>query len=163
MMRTRAEQRGDRWVDQRPQMVHHRRGRGAALHPDRAHLRRCAPRPHRLPVRSRPAGLAHRAPHPDHGSGGAWRALRAANSTGWKSPTRTVLMQVGDGLKVTQIRLGTGAPDPLHALARAGAALARDRGDYVASARASAPRSPSAKACSGCSARPPCRSRSAGC
>ena len=63
--------------DPRPQVVHHRRRRRRALHPDGAHLRRSAPRPHGVPVPQGPAGLAHRAPHPDHGAGGARRPLRA--------------------------------------------------------------------------------------
>ena len=58
-------------------MVHHRRRRRRAFHPDRAHLGRCAPGPHRVPVSQGPARLAHRAPHRDHGTGGARRPLRA--------------------------------------------------------------------------------------
>ena len=75
--------------DRRAQMVHHRRRRGPALHPDRPDLGRSAPRAHRLPVRPRPAGLGDRAAHPDHGAGGAWRPLRAQPSTGCRSRTRT--------------------------------------------------------------------------
>ena len=37
-------------------------------------------------------------------------------------PDENRLMEEGDGLKLTQIRLGHGAPDPLHALARYGQA-----------------------------------------
>ncbi len=61
----------------RPQMVHHRRRRGGAFHRRRPHVRRQAPRPHRFPLSSRPAGLAHRPAHRDHGTGGARRSLRA--------------------------------------------------------------------------------------
>ena len=37
---------------------------------------RSAPRTDGVPLRPGPAGLAHRPAHPDHGAGGAWRALR---------------------------------------------------------------------------------------
>ena len=63
--------------DPRPQVVHHRRGRGEAFHPGGAHLGRQAQGPDRIPLSSRPARLAHRAAHPDHGAGGARRPLRA--------------------------------------------------------------------------------------
>ena len=77
MIRTRAERRGERWV------VHGRKwfitGAGVAQHfiliartTDDERTRADG-----LHVRSRPAGLAHRAAHPDHGAGGARRALRA--------------------------------------------------------------------------------------
>jgi acyl-CoA dehydrogenase len=39
-MLTRAERDGDGWVAERPQVVHHRRRCGRALHRRRAHLRR---------------------------------------------------------------------------------------------------------------------------
>ena len=63
--------------DPRPQVVHHRRRRRRAFHPGGAHLRRQAQGPHRVPVPQGPARLAHRAPHRDHGAGGARRPLRA--------------------------------------------------------------------------------------
>ena len=76
MMLTRAEKKGDRYIITRPQMVHHRRRRRRAFHPDRAHLGRPAPRPHRVPLSQGSARLAHPAPHPDHGAGRARRPLR---------------------------------------------------------------------------------------
>ena len=76
MMLTRAEKKGDRYIVRGPQMVHHRRRRRRTFHPDRAHLGRAAPRPHRVPLSQGPAGLAHPAPHPDHGAARARRPLR---------------------------------------------------------------------------------------
>ncbi len=61
-----------------PQVVHHRRRGGRALHPDGADLRRPAQGPDRLPVPQGPARLGDPAPHPDHGARGARRPLRAA-------------------------------------------------------------------------------------
>ena len=75
--------------DPRPQMVHHRRRRRRSFHPGGAHLGRPAPRAHRLSLSPRPAGLAHRAPHPDHGAGGARRPLRARVRRASRCPTRT--------------------------------------------------------------------------
>ncbi len=68
MMLTRAEKKGDRYIIRGPQMVHHRRRRRRAFHPDGAHLGRAAPRPHRVPLSQGPARLAHPAPHSDHGT-----------------------------------------------------------------------------------------------
>ena len=77
MIRTRAEKTGRQVGDPRPQVVHHRRGRGEAFHPGGAHLGRQAQGTDRLPLSPRPARLAHPAAHPDHGAGGARRPLRA--------------------------------------------------------------------------------------
>ena len=79
MTYTEAEPAGERpLAHPRPQVVHHRRRRRQALHPDGAHLATIARKGLTafLFHRDQP-GLAHRAPHPDHGPGGAWRALRA--------------------------------------------------------------------------------------
>ena len=75
--------------DPRPQVVHHRRRRRRAFHPGRAHLGRSAARAHGVPLSPRPAGLAHRAPHPDHGAGGTWRPLRARIRRARSRRTRT--------------------------------------------------------------------------
>ncbi len=72
----------------------------------REDLRRCAQGPDRVHVRPRPARLADRAPHPDHGAGRTRRALRTRVRRPRNSRRRR-LMDVGDGLKLTQIRLGT--------------------------------------------------------
>ena len=118
----------------RPQVVHHRRGGGRAFHPDRPHLGRSAPRADGLPVPPRPARLAHRPPHPDHGAGGAWRPLRArvrrpAQSRGERAPGG------GPGPQGDADPARPGAPHPLHALARARQALRRDRAGVCGPAR----------------------------
>ena len=147
----------------RPQVVHHR-GRGCGpLHPAGAHLRRPAARAHRHAVPPGPARLAHPAPDPDHGPGGAWRALRARvrrarGAAGERAPGR------GAGHE--------GDPDPprhraahaLHALARHGAPGAGDRPAlYRASGAPSGSFWPRRRACRACSARPRWGSRSAAC
>ena len=77
MIRTYAEKKGGKW------MIHGRKwfitgaGGSRAFHRRRAHVRRQAPRAHRLSLSPRSARLAHRAPHRDHGPGRAWRPLRA--------------------------------------------------------------------------------------
>ena len=106
MIRTRAEKKGDALGDPRPQVVHHRRRRRRAFHPDRAHL-----------GRSRGAGSPAFLYHRDQPG---WRILRRIPIMGPEEhgghcelafdglevPDENVLMKVGDGLRVTQIRLG---------------------------------------------------------
>ncbi len=83
---------------------------------------------------------------------------------GLEIPDDNRLMSVGDGLKVTQIRLGHGAAHALHALARARPALDGYRGGIRVAARNRAGAgSPSARACSGNWVKRRCRSRSDGC
>ena len=89
MMLTRATRTDDGWV------VHGRKwfitGAGVAEH--FLLLARTSDDPRRgltaIHVPPRPAGLAHRAPHPDHGAGGARRPLRARASTASRCRTRT--------------------------------------------------------------------------
>ena len=105
MIRTRAEKQGDKLGDPRPQVVHHRRRRGRAFHPGGAHLGRQA------------QGLTAFLYHRDQPG---WRIVRRIpimgpeehgghcelEFDGLEVPQENVLMGVGDGLKVTQIRLG---------------------------------------------------------
>ena len=86
-------------------MVHHRRRRAPALHPVRPHLGRSRPGPDGVPVPSRTSQAGSSRANPGHGSGGAWRPLRA-DFDGLEVEDDNVLMGVGDGLKATQIRLG---------------------------------------------------------
>ena len=117
---------GRQMGDPRPQMVHHRRRRRGAFHRHRPHLGRQAPRPDRVPLSPRPAGLAHRAPHSDHGTGGARRPLRARirrpRSRRRQCAARRRRRAEGDADPARP-----GAADALHALARPGQALPRDR------------------------------------
>ena len=53
-----------------------------------------------------PARLAHRAPHPDHGAATSTAAIARSNIDGLEIPDENLLLNVGDGLRVTQIRLG---------------------------------------------------------
>ena len=110
----------------RAQMVHHRRRERRSFHPDRPHLRRPAARADRIPVPQGPAGLAHRPPHRDHGTGGARRPLRdgirRARGAGRRGAARRGPRPQGDADPAR-----TGAPHPLHALARPRQALRRDR------------------------------------
>ncbi len=133
--------------DPRPQVVHHRRRHRRSFHSRGAHLRRPAPRAHRLPLSPRPARLAHRAAHPDHGAGGARRPLRArvrrprGRRRGRADGSRRRAARHPDQARA-------GAAHPLHALARPRQALHGDRaGLRRRSARASASSSPTARAC----------------
>ena len=110
----------------RAQVVHHRRRGGAAFHPARAHLRGSAPRADGLPVPPRPARLEDRPAHPDHGAGGAWRPLRAGLRRA-RDPGRERAVRRGRRAEGDADPPRAGAPDPLHALARAVEALRRDR------------------------------------
>ena len=148
MIETRAEKHGDRYVVSGSEVVHHRRRGGGPLHPHRAHLGRSAPRAHRLPVPQRPAGLAHHAPHPDHGTGGAWRPLRDRVRRA-RDPGRERAPRRRAGPEGHPDPARAGAADPLHALARPRQALRRDRAGLCGgAARASASDSPTARASS---------------
>ncbi len=76
MMLTRAEKKGDRYIVKGHKWFITGAEGAAPFHPDRAHLRRTAPWPHRVPLSQGPARLAHPAPHPDHGAARARRPLR---------------------------------------------------------------------------------------
>ena len=80
---------GDRYVVSRPQMVHLGRRGGEPFHPGRAHLRRSAPRPHRLSVPSRRSGLAHRAAHSRSWGRKSMAGSASSNSTGSRSRSST--------------------------------------------------------------------------
>ncbi len=83
---------------------------------------------------------------------------------GLEIPDENRLMEVGDGLKVTQIRLGTARlTHCMRWLGMAKRALEIAARLCRRTARASARRWPSTRACNGCWARRPWRSRSAGC
>ena len=136
-----------RLADRRPQVVHHRRRHRAPFHPRRQDLGRSAQGPHRVPVRSRPARLADRAAHPDHGTRGAWRPLRARVRRA-RDPGRQPADGRGRRTEGHADPPGHRAPHPLHALARPRAPLARHRRRLRGRARKPGQaRSPSAKAC----------------
>ena len=103
MMLTRAEKRNDRYTSPGI-MVHHRRTRCRAFHL----VARTSDEPRRadrLSVSQGSAGLADRAAHPNDGTGKARRPLRTRIRRSG-NPVENVLMNVGDGLRATQIRLG---------------------------------------------------------
>src|SRR5690606_14665058 len=106
--------------DRRPQVVHYRRWRGAALYPDRAYVRRPAQGPERIPVRRRPARLAHRTPHSHHGPGRTWRALRTGIRRSG-NPRRKPSDGSGRRPEAHADPARSGAAYTLHALAGAGA------------------------------------------
>jgi hypothetical protein len=115
MMLTTATRKGDRYV------IHGRKWfiTGAAearpFHPDRPHLGRPAPGP-RPSCSPRPARLADRPAHPDHGAGRTRRALRTgvrrAGDSGRKHPAGRRRRAEADADAPWP-----GAADPLHALA----------------------------------------------
>ena len=164
MMLTTAERKGDRWV------VHGRKwfitGAEAARHfiLVAQDLRRSAQGPDRVPASPRPAGLAHRAPHPDHGTRGARRALRARV----RRPRDSRRAPAAERRRRAQ-----GHADParhraahaLHALARPRQAQPRDRARLHrrCARRPAGSASRTSTACRACSARPRCRSRSGAC
>ena len=90
MTYTRAERVGnDRWLITRPQVVHHRRRRGEALHPDGAHLGRRPQGPDRLPVPRRPARAGRSSAASRSWGRRSMAGIASWSSTGWRSPTRT--------------------------------------------------------------------------
>ena len=126
MMLTRAERRGDRYVVRgRKWFITGAEGAAHFILLART-SRRPAPRPHRHAVPLGPARLAHPAPHPDHGPGGAWRALRARVRRP-RGPGRERAHGRGPGHEGDPDPPRHRAADPLHALARHGAPGARDR------------------------------------
>ena len=107
MIKTRAEKKGDTLGDPRPQVVHHRRAAAPSTSSWSARTSDdTRKRPHRVPVPPRPARLAHRAPHPDHGAGGARRPLRARVRRARGARRERADGASATGCKVTQIRLG---------------------------------------------------------
>ncbi len=76
MIRTRAEKKGGKWVITGRKWFITGAAEACAFHPCGENIGRQAARPHGLPLSQGPAGLAHRAPHRDHGTGGTRRALR---------------------------------------------------------------------------------------
>ena len=163
MMLTARREEGRQIRHQGAQMVHHRRRRRCAFHPDGAHLRRQAARAHRVSLSQGPARLAHRAAHPDPRAGGARRPLRIgirrARNAGRKHADRRGRRAESDADPARP-----GAAHALHALDRLGQTLhSRSRRLTSTSAKASASSSATAKACRSNWAKWRSRSRSAGC
>ena len=126
MIKTYAEKHGDTWKIYGRKWFITGAGGGLAFHPRGAHLRRQAQGHHHVPLSQGPARLANRAPHRDHGAGGARRPLRARV----RRPRGARRRRVRRRRQRAQGRAGAarpGAADALHALARLVEALHRDR------------------------------------
>ena len=140
----------------RAQVVHHRRRGRAALHPDREDRRRSAPRacPRSCSTATSRAGASC-------GASRSWdpRSTAATASSkfdGLEIPDDARLMEVGDGLKVTQIRLGTARLTHCMRWTASRNARSRSRSTTCRCGRATAARWRRSTACRACSGRRRC-------
>ena len=121
----------------RRQVVHHRRrGRGVRhLHGPHGRADRARRGRDDVPRRRRHAGLRGAARGRLDRPAASRAATPRSTSRDCRVPDDAVLGEVGLGYRYAQVRLGAGAPDALHALARAGAPRARHRARPGARAR----------------------------